>query len=220
MTPNSPSENADPGVPVDGRRTVGMLLRELLARHPEDEIVLGDIVRFFGDRAFGALMLALALPMATPLSALPGISAVFGLPLTVIAAQLMLGYRRPTLPDALAGRTVRRETLVRAFIKAEPWLLRIERAVHPRFPILTGVVAERVIGIVAVVMATLLALPIPGANQPPAFAVALFAVGILERDGVFVILGAMASVASLAIIAAIYGALIAGAIVLFGNIGA
>ena len=220
MMSNSPSENTDLDVPVDGRRTVGMLLRELLARHPEDEIALGDIVLFFGDRAFGALMLALALPMATPLSALPGISAVFGLPLVVIAAQLMLGYRRPSLPESLARRTVRRERLGRAFARAEPWLLRIERAVHPRFPILTGAVAERVIGIVAVVMAMLLALPIPGANQPPAFAVALFAVGILERDGVFVILGALASLVSLAIIAIIYGALIAGAIVLFGNIGA
>ncbi len=219
MTSNSPSENADMGVPVDGRRTVGMLLRELLARHPEENIALGDILRFFGDRAFGALMLALALPMATPLSALPGISAVFGLPLVVIAAQLMLGFRRPALPDVLAGRTVRRATLARAFARAEPWLQRIERAVHPRLPILTGIVAERVIGVVAVVMAMLLALPIPGANQPPAFAVALFAVGILERDGVFVILGALASLVSLAIIVVIYGALLAGAVVLFGKIG-
>ena len=220
MMSNSPSDNADRGVPVDGRRTVGMLLRELLARHPEEDIVLGDILAFFGDRAFGALMLALALPMATPLSAIPGISAVFGFPLVIVAAQLMLGFRRPTLPEALARRTVRREALARAFTKAEPWLQKIERAVHPRLPMLTGPTAERVIGLVAVVMAMLLALPIPGANQPPAFAVALFAVGILERDGVFAILGALASLVSLAIIVVIYGTLLAGGIALFGKLGA
>ena len=220
MMSSSPSENADPGVPVDGRRTVGMLLRELLARHPEEDIVLGDILAFFGDRAFGALMLALALPMATPLSAIPGISAVFGFPLVIVAAQLMLGFRRPTLPAALAARTVRRAALARAFARAEPWLQKIERAVHPRLPMLTGPMAERIIGFAAVVMAMLLALPIPGANQPPAFAIALFAVGILERDGVFTILGALASLVSLAIIVVIYGALIMGGIALFGKIGA
>ena len=67
MTSNLPNEVPGPGVPVNGRRTVGMLLRELLDRYPEEEISLGDILDFFGDRAFGALMLALALPMATPL---------------------------------------------------------------------------------------------------------------------------------------------------------
>ncbi len=220
MMSSSPSKNADPGVPVDGRRTVGMLLRELLARHPEDEIALGDILEFFGDRAFGALMLALALPMATPLSALPGISAIFGFPLVIICAQLMMGFRRPVFPKALARRTVRREAFLQALEKSEPWLKRIEKVVHPRLPALTGPAAERLIGIVAVAMSCLLALPIPGANQPPAFAVALFAVGIVEKDGLFVVLGTVMSAISAAIIVFIYGTLLTGLFLLLDKIGA
>jgi len=213
-------ENDATEIPADGRRTVGMLLRELLARHPEDKIALGDILEFFGDRAFGALMLALALPMATPLSVLPGISAIFGFPLVIICVQLMLGFRRPVFPRALARRTVRREAFVEALKKSERWLGRIERVVHPRWPALTGRLAERIIGVVAVAMSCLLALPIPGANQPPAFTVSLFAVGIVERDGLFVILGAVMSLVSLAILVIIYGTLLAGALALFGRLGA
>ena len=210
----------DSGIPYDGRRSVREMLAELLARHQEDSIVLGDILAFFGERAFGALMLVLALPMATPLSAIPGVSSVFGLPLVVVCVQLVLGYPRPLLPAQLAKRTIRRETLARAIERADPWLARIERAVHPRLPALTGVAAERALGAVCVVMAVLLALPIPGANQPPAVAVALFAVGLVERDGVFAILGWIASLAAVVIVVVLYGALIAAAMFMLGKIGA
>jgi hypothetical protein len=217
MTSSSPLET---GLPFDGRRSVREMLAELLARHPEDSVVLGDILAFLGERAFGALMLVLALPMATPLSAIPGISSVFGLPLVVVCAQLMLGYPRPLLPAALARRAVRREALARAVERADPWLAKIERAVHPRLPALTGIAAERALGAVCTVMAVLLALPIPGANQPPAFAVTLFAVALVERDGVFAILGWIAALAAVAIVVVIYGALIAAGMLLLGRIGA
>jgi hypothetical protein len=216
MTPSSPPET---GIPYDGRRSIREMLAELLARHREDEIVLGDILAFLGERAFGALLLVLALPMATPLSAIPGVSSVFGLPMVVICAQLMLGYPRPLLPAALARRTVRRDVLARAVERADPWLVRIERAVHPRLPALTGPMAERAIGAVCTFMATLLALPIPGANQPPALAVTLFAVGLLERDGVFAILGWIAVLAAIVIFLVIYGVLFAAGMFMFGKIG-
>ncbi|MBM3950742.1 MAG: exopolysaccharide biosynthesis protein [Rhodospirillales bacterium] len=215
MTSSSPPDAA---VPYDGRRSIREMLAELLARHREDDIVLGDILAFLGERAFGALLLILALPMATPLSAIPGVSSVFGLPMVIICAQLMLGYARPLLPDALARRTVRREALVRALERADPWLIRIERAVHPRMPSLTGPRAERAIGAAATFMATLLALPIPGANQPPALAVSLFAVALIERDGVFAILGWIAVFAAIAIFVAIYGVLFAAGMFMFGKV--
>jgi hypothetical protein len=217
MTPSSPPDSA---LSFDGRRSVREMLAELLARHREETIALGDILDFFGERAFGALMLVLALPMATPLSAIPGVSSVFGLPLVVVCAQLMLGYPRPLLPAQLAKRTVRREALARAIERADPWLVRIERAVHPRLPALTGAAAERAVGAVCVVMAVLLALPIPGANQPPAVVVALFAIALLERDGMFAILGWIAVFVAIVIIVVIYGALIAAGMFMLGKIGA
>jgi hypothetical protein len=66
----------------------------------------------------------------------------------------------------------------------------------------------------------MLALPIPGANQPPAFAIALFAVALVERDGVFAILGWIAALAAVVIVVVIYGALIATGMFMLGKIGA
>jgi hypothetical protein len=216
MTSSSPP---DVGPRFDGRRSIREMLAELLARHAEENIVLGEILAFLGERAFGVMLLVLALPMATPLSAIPGVSSVFGLPMLVVSIQLMLGYPRPLLPESLARRTVRREALARAVARADPWLARIERAVHPRMPALTGPAAERAIGAACMFMATLLALPIPGANQPPAMAISLFAVGLIERDGMFALLGWFAVFAAVVIFIVIYGVLFTAGLFMFGKVG-
>lgn len=190
-------------------------LRRLVREHPRPTLTIADMVEHLGDRAFGVLMLAMALPMATPLSAIPGVSTVFGVPLILVCLQLAIGLRRPRLPDALARRGIDRAQFWRALERADKWLSKIERYVHPRLPILTSAIAERLIGIVAAGLAVLMALPIPGANQPPAIAISLFAFAIAERDGMFAIFGLIAGVLSLALLAAIYGLIAAGGIFIF-----
>lgn len=209
MTTSAESKKcADPA--VESAPTVIEALRRLAADYPEKAIPLGDAVHRMGDRAFGLLMLMLALPMATPISAVPGVSTVVGVPLLVVCIQFAVGMKEPRLPDALARRCIDRDGLRRILKKADRWLERIERLTHPRWPALTGRIAERIIGIVCAVMTLIVALPIPGGNQPPALAVTLFAVAVSERDGLFAILGAVVTVLALAFLAVLYG-LIAGA---------
>jgi hypothetical protein len=59
-----------------------------------------------------------------------------------------------------------------------------------------------------------MALPIPGANSPPAIACVVMAIGIVERDGVAVALGAVGGIAALAVaISIIWGfVFVAGAV--------
>ncbi len=210
----SAEPNPSPG-PRNGGDTVVRRLRDLAANYPAEKIPLGHALEYLGERAFGLLMLALALPMATPLSAIPGVSTVIGAPLLVICCQLALGFKGPRLPKSLSERAIDRATLIRTLVRTGPWLDRIERVVRPRWPALTGPVAERLIGVAAALMTAILALPIPGGNQPPALAVALFAVAISERDGLFVVLGLLVSVAALIILAVIYGLLAAAGIFIF-----
>lgn len=216
MTPGPDAERAAAsGGKAEVAGTVLATLRRLAYDHPKDDIPLGEILSFLGDRAFGLMMLVMALPMATPLSAVPGVSTVFGLPLAVVCFQLMLGFRQPVLPKVLAQRTIRRQAFAAAVERAAPWLVRIERVIHPRLKPLTGPVAERLIGTICVVMAGILALPIPGGNQPPALAIALFAIAIIERDGLFMILGLVVAVLSLVLLAVIYGLVAMAGIFLF-----
>src|SRR4029077_20821588 len=114
-----------------GRR-LGEILAELAAR-PEPDLTLGELIQSMGDRGHGLLIAALALPNVLPIY-LPGLSAVFGLPLVFIAFQLVLGRRNLWLPPVLARRSIARATFARMAGAIAPWLARLERALRPRWP--------------------------------------------------------------------------------------
>jgi hypothetical protein len=166
------------------------------------------VLNAFGDRAFGAFMLLFAAPNVLPLP--PGISAVLGAPLLFVTAQLMLG--RPTLwmPRFICERSISRNFFALLTAKLSPILQRAERFLRPRLGMLLHPIPERVVGAACLLLAVILLLPIPFGNIPPAFAIAAFALGILERDGVATVVGWLTAVGSLLLLAAISSAILAG----------
>jgi hypothetical protein len=80
-----------------------------------------------------------------------------------------------------------------------PVLVRVERYLKPRAAALTGPFVERLMGLVFLVLAAVVSLPIPLGNQPPAVAIAVVALGLTARDGVFVAAGCVMGVAAVAI---------------------
>jgi hypothetical protein len=59
---------------------------------------------------------------------------------------------------------------------------------------------DRAIGAVCLLLSIILFLPIPMGNMPPAIAICLFALAILERDGIWVLAGFGAAIAAVAVI--------------------
>ncbi len=58
---------------------------------------------------------------------------------------------------------------------------------------------ERIIGVVALIHAVTLALPIPMGNLPQGIALILLALALIELDGLMAILGYLASIAAVAL---------------------
>lgn len=73
---------------------------------------------------------------------------------------------------------------------------RVEKLTRPRYPMLTGEVADVLIGVSCIFLAIMMALPVPGGDMLPGFALALFGMGVLQRDGLFILAGAAGTVAS------------------------
>jgi hypothetical protein len=71
----------------------------------------------------------------------------------------------------------------------------IERLTRPRLPLLTGDVADTFTGLVCVMLALIMALPIPFGDALPGIALVLFALGMMQRDGVAILLGVVATAA-------------------------
>jgi hypothetical protein len=186
--------------PVDAGSAPPRRLSEVLAEiagDPDREfITVADIRDAMGDRAFGALMFVFAAPNALPLNML-GISAVLGVPLLFLALQLTLGFAVPWLPRVLVRRQVQRRNFARVMGHALPWIRRAERLLRPRLAFLAAGPVERVMGLLCVVLSLVLILPIPLGNFPPALAVCILSLGLLERDGVAVACGLVGGVASI-----------------------
>lgn len=181
------------------RRASDILLDFLQHRHGE-RIALGDLVELLGDRAYGMLLLVLAIPNVVPV---PGLSTAVGIPILLLGAQMVAGLRRPWLPRRLAAVSFEREAFLAVLGRAHGWIERVERHLRPRLCHLAEGTAERLLGGLIVVLAAVLALPIIFGNLPPALGIALIALGLIEKDGGFVIAGVLTSLLALVLVGAI-----------------
>jgi hypothetical protein len=177
----------------------------LLGEEPGERVSFESLVSTFEDRAFGALMFIFAAPNIIPLP--PGTSVVLGLPLLLISAQLAIGRRTLWLPRSVAARTIARSDFKRLIGKLLPFLRRVERIMAPRLDFFFGVVGDRLIGVACFLLALVLFLPIPFGNMLPGLAVALFALALLQRDGIAALAGWIMTVASAGLLVALSGAL-------------
>jgi hypothetical protein len=176
-------------------RKISEVVAALAREHVTGRITFAEIIDRLGDRSYGLLILIFALPMVVA-GAIPGISTLFGVPLIYITVQLALGYAQPRFPAYLLSRSIDAGDFNNVIDRIVPMVVRAEKYLRPRYPALVTPLAERVIGGVSVLMAIILSLPIVFANGPTALAMSLFSVAILERDGLFAILGFVIAVVS------------------------
>jgi hypothetical protein len=179
--------------------TSDVLLR-LVREFPGERLTMADIVAGLEDRTFGLLMLLLALPNCPPMPGIPFLSTVTGTPLAFFAGQLALGQPMPWLPQRLLRQSLDRAQLLRVLETIAPYIKRVERLLKHRLPWLATGAGERVAAGIACALAVILALPIPGGNLLPAWAIVFFALGIVERDGVCVVIGGAITVLALAVV--------------------
>jgi hypothetical protein len=172
--------------PESAARAIGLMARRMGG--DKARISFGDILSATGAHSFTLLILLLAAISSIPSPGIP-VGGPFGLIIMLIGLQMILGRHRLWLPAWLTRRTVARDRLGRAAVRAGALLRKIERRLSPRLAPLTGDLARRFLGAVAVILGFLLLLPIPFGNTPPALALVVLALGLMARDGAAVAVG-------------------------------
>jgi hypothetical protein len=175
-----------------------------LSREARGPVSIATIRDALGDRSFAALLFFFAVINLIPLP--PGASAFLGVPLLIVSAQMVYGSKRVWLPRILVNRTISAETFRSLMERVIPRLIRIERLIRPRYWPFWRRRGDRVIGIIALVMAISVTLPIPLGNWLPAFSTALLGLSLSERDGILFALGSIVGVAAMAVVAFVIGA--------------
>jgi hypothetical protein len=192
---------------AEGADRLSAILSAIAEAQDRDRISIGDLLQALRRRALGALMFIFAVITALPMP--PGVSAVVGAPLVFLTAQLMLGMNA-WLPRIITDRSLSRVDFARVVKTASPWLAKAEGIMRPRLQFLAHRPAVHAVGFIAFIMALILLLPIPGGNMAPSVAICIMALGVLERDGLWVIIGVLTGIVSFGVLAVLYWALAAG----------
>jgi len=195
---------------VDANETTHQSTSELLlglgAQINSDQIQIGQLIDALEDRAFGLILLILALPCAVPF--LYGIPQAVSVPLVFVAAQIALGRHKLWMPDKVRARSFSREAFEDMAKKAAPYIRWFEMISKPRLVALTKGPIERVLGVLLLIFSASIATPLPLTNTVPGIAVGIMALGFIERDGFLIIVGT--------ILGTIWVTLLVGAVILFG----
>jgi len=197
-----------------GSVPLSVLLFRLANDTSRERISVGDLLAALGDRAIGALMFFFAAPNILPVP--PGVSTLLGAPLLFLSAQLMLGMR-PWLPGIVTRRSLSRDDLATLVRRIVPWLAKAEKLLRPRVSVLVRPPVEYFVGLVCLVLAAVLMLPIPLGNTLPALAISLLALGVLERDGVWIAIGLFASVVAGTVVWGVLWAMVKAVVLILGN---
>ena len=175
---------------------------ERLGHGEARKLSIGDIVYAFGDRAFGAVMLLVAIINMLPWP--PGGTTLTGAPLVLLSLELAVGREHLWLPKWTMAVSVDRAAYRKLSGRFLPVIRSIERLSRPRLYPLTSALSQAVIGLTCLLLSVVLVLPIPLGNIAPAFAIAFFSLGIMQRDGLAVILGWLFTALSVALLALVW----------------
>ncbi|MES2900715.1 MAG: exopolysaccharide biosynthesis protein [Pseudomonadota bacterium] len=180
--------------------SVSQRLRSLIRGIPPAGITLGELIHRVGDDGLLILTALLTLVFLIPVS-IPGVSTVFGGAVLLIGISRLM-RRQLWIPARIKHRTLESRKLRPMLRKALPWLQKIERVSRPdrvQWMVADGAV-ERMNNVSFILGAVLLMLPfglIPFSNTFPAVALLFLTIGLLQRDGVCVLLGYISNVVTI-----------------------
>lgn len=164
---------------------------QLLAGFPrvftKEWVRLRDIFTVLGDRGLASALLIVSLPQMVPLPL--GLSNLLAVPMAIVAIQIAMGRHTLWLPEWFLERPIRRSQLVKVSTRLVPWLQRLEFLVRPRLLMVLSPVGVHLIGIACAIVATIAMAPLPLTGWLPGVALITVALGMMERDGLVVLVG-------------------------------
>ncbi len=168
-------------------------LRALLLAHADQPIRLDLLLKQTGDQGFGLILGFLSLVMVIPIPVpLAGFSTLIGAGMILMAIQIMQGHQQPFLPRRIAKLTISPQATKRLLNNLNRIIYPIEWFAKPRLSrVSQHRVHRRLMGLCLIWNAILmgLPLPIPFTNVIPGATNLMFAIALLEGDGVMILLG-------------------------------
>ncbi|MEQ8657009.1 MAG: exopolysaccharide biosynthesis protein [Hyphomicrobiales bacterium] len=158
-----------------------------------ERLELGTLATALKERAFGLMILALALPCCLPFVYL--IPQIVALPILVLTGQMASGRHVPWLPEKLKTRDFDIAAMRTVVARGKKWFGWTEHISRPRLLALSGPRATRIVGALMMIPAASILVPLPSTNTVPGIGVTITSIGLIERDGLMILLGLLIGIA-------------------------
>lgn len=167
-----------------------------VAAQPRPEtITVGELVDKAAHSGFGFLVAVLSL-IAIPFF---GLSTPFGLAIALVGLQLMVGKEHPWLPKSARSRALKMTMLDRVLGLVNRRLRWLAASTRRRWePLVTPKLVG--FGVLLLALGLALPLPIPGSNLIFLVPLMIYAIGLLEGDGMWILLAHLATLVNAALI--------------------
>jgi hypothetical protein len=186
-------------------------LQSLLEQQGEEPLRIGAILEQTGEQGFGILCGLLLIPMLVPLPIpLAGLSTVLSAIPFLMGIQMLLGYHKPKLPKRLAEVTLSPKISGVMLLGLSKALMPLERLAKPRMRRISQQSSFlRFAGFCMAWNAFLMGLPLPFplTNLAPAYSILALIIGILEADGLFILMGFAMTTATTVFFGSLAGAI-------------
>lgn len=206
--PEQPPQEPPQGPPQEpSASSIADLLEGLPRALPPGPLRLRQLLDALGDRGLASVLLVLAIPQVLPTPLL--LSNLLALPILVVAVQMLLGRHAPWLPAWALDRPLSREGLERGCARLVPLLRRVEGLIRPRWSFVWSRWNGHLLGAACLVIALVSVAPLPFTGWAPGWALLLIALGLLQRDGLLVLIGLALGVAAFGLFVAVIAGLVA-----------
>lgn len=172
---------------------LSQLLSQLLVEYSDRPLPLSAVLEKVGNSGFGTISGILIVPMLIPLPIpVAGFSTLFGSGILLVGCQLALGYEKPYLPKRIAQIQLSPAASQKILKQVDKLLQPLERMSKHRFSKFSNSewgcrISGACLAWAALLMS--LPLPIPLTNLVPAYTILFLAIGLLEFDGLFILIG-------------------------------
>lgn len=174
------------------------LIKKIYKKNIQDNIKIETILQSTDSGGFALLIFICSLILVIPTP--PPIGTIMGILIMFFSFQMSIGLRNVWLPKFITKRSIPRKVLASAVARSSVYLYKMERFTRRRIFFINSDIAERIVGIVLFSLALLSLTPILFANTLPGTAMLFISFGILNKDGLLIILGFVVGFISLFVV--------------------
>lgn len=190
--------NENKNISKENINSTSALINDIYNKNIEDNIKIGTLLKSIDSGGFALLNLIFSIILMIPLP--PPIAIIAGLIVMFLSFQMIIGMKEVWLPKFITEKSIKRSTLTIIVEKSTVYLYKLERFTRRRFTFVSNPITERIIGAFIFFLAGITLTPIVFANTIPGLAIILISFGMINKDGLMVIIGFIVGIFSIFVV--------------------